>query len=101
MTIDMTGRAEANGWLMAAEQLNLRTEQLLDEVSRTLTDIKQESEGSIVDELFSLGNSVTTHTRSLMSAMAKITSTINGILGAVSSVLSGGVEAVGAVISKL
>ncbi len=101
MTIDMMGREEANAWLFAAQQLNDRTEALLDEVSKTLTDIKNESEGSIVDEIFSLGNKVSTQTRSLMSAMNAIATTVNKVLGVIGGALSKGVELVSAASGKI
>lgn len=88
-SIQMEGRAAANAWKARAQELNERTERLLNEVSTTLESVREYSEGSLVDEIVALGASLATATNKLLSAMNGLFDVVNNLLNLLESFISG------------
>ena len=88
MRIEMEGRQAANDWKKDAERLNERTESLLKEVSKLLQEVKDFSEGTLVDEIVELGNNLLIATTKLMEGMNKIYDVIEGLLNLLAKLFS-------------
>lgn len=99
MQIRMEGRQAANEWKSRAESLNNRTQTLLNDVSNTLKSVRELSEGSLVDEIVALGDSLLTATTKLMQSMNAIFDVVNKLLNFLEELISGSSKEVQAVKS--
>ena len=80
MQIAMEGRDAANNWENQARSLNERTETTLKEVSNLLTSVRNFSEGTLVDEIYDVGDRLVTATTNLMQGMNKIFDVVKNLL---------------------
>jgi len=90
----MEGRAAANEWKDRARVLNERTQRLLTDVSNTLKSVREFSEGSLVDEIVDLGDTLVTATTKLMQGMNGIFDVVNKLLNFLEELITGSTKEV-------
>ena len=100
-TIGLISRQAAIDWKGHVDELNERTRQALENVDQVLTRIGGIMQGSLADELVSLGAKVSTATAQLVNAMRKILEVVEALLSAISSLIDQGKELMGNIAKSL
>ena len=100
-TVGLISKQAAMDWKSQVDELNERTKQALENVDQVLTRIGGIMQGSLADELISLGNKVSTATAQLVSAMKKILEVVEGLLSAISNLIDQGKEFMGNIAKSL
>lgn len=94
MRIAIEGREAAQAWQNEARVLNDETEKTLNDVANTLKSVREFSEGSLVDEIVDLGDSLITATTKLMQGMNGIFDVVKSLLSFLENLISGSSDAV-------
>ncbi len=92
MQISITSKAAGESWKKEVQRLNNETKKLLDDVAKAVSDVQNNAESSIVDELVTFANQTTSASVKILEGMNKLCETITGILNAVDKAIEAGKE---------
>lgn len=71
--------AKAMQWKLSVEALNDKTEAKLDEVTTCIKDIKTESSGNMVDQLFNIASQLSSGFKDLIHSVRQLVEAVNKI----------------------
>lgn len=90
MKIAVKDRAEAESWKVDCEDLNRRAEEAVKKAAQIVKEIKEMADGTLIDELFELGGTLSSVAVKLFEAMNKILETVNSLLNAIEDLIEKG-----------
>ncbi|MCC8072614.1 MAG: hypothetical protein LIO62_00595 [Clostridiales bacterium] len=90
MTIAMQDRAAAQNWESKATDLNERAEQAVQKAAQIVQEINEMADGTLIDELYQIGGTLSTVAASLLTAMNAIIDVVNNLLSAVEELIEKG-----------
>ena len=99
--VGLISRDAAVSWKTDVDELNERTRQALDKIHEVLDRVGKIMQGSLADELVSIGAKVATATHALVNAMKKILEVVDNILSSVSKAIQSGLDNLGKIASTL
>lgn len=83
MQIAIKDRSAAQSWQTTADDLNTRAQSAVDEAARIVKEIRGMADGTLIDELFNLGDALSNVAARLFEAMNAILTVVNDLLNAI------------------
>lgn len=83
MQIAIKDRPAAQTWQNTADDLNTRAQDAVNEAARIVQAIKDMADGTLIDELFELGGTLSNVAARLFEAMNAILTVVNNLLNAI------------------
>lgn len=98
--LNITDGEAAKSWNDDVKRLNEETKVLLDMVGKTLIEVKNDADSTIVDEIYKYGNQILENSGKVLEGMNGLFNIVHGLLSSLGSLLAKGIESVKNAVKK-